>query len=131
MLTPKLVEKLIDILDKNKIEVFDHYSLEDGSYVILVDHTILVYDEQANVLSVSFQVSTDPELVAIFMMSIGSVDVKVELTECFHYAGENKLLTGEEARQAFTKNLKDNVVQKFMEEQSQLHVLSSSECYRA
>lgn len=131
MLTPKLVEKLIDILTKNKIEVFDHYSLEDGSYVILVEHTILVYDEQTHVLSVSFHVSAEPEFVAIFIMSIGSVDVKVEVTECFHYVSEGNFLTGEEARKVFTKTLQDNVVQKFIEEQTQIHALSSSKCYRA
>lgn len=131
MLTPKIVKELICVLDKNKIEVSDHYSLEDGSYVILVEHTILVYDEQTHVLSVSFHVSAEPEFVAIFMMLIGLVDVRVEVAESFLYAAEGKLLTGKEAREKFAKNLKDNVVQKFIEEQTQIHALSSSKCYRA
>jgi len=117
---------ILDKLDEYGILLYNHYASEKGNYVILVDRSIIIYNDELKEARVSFHVSTTPSHSASFVLILKEIEELNDVTvmEVFVY-DKDMLLSGDEATDHYERKRIEDTITKFMEEQQALYMLAS------
>jgi hypothetical protein len=109
-----LVEKVIQKLDEYDITIFDHYEIENNEHTFIVEDMLIIIHENMRI-SVSFQVSTKPEIVANDILILNEIkEIKhISIMESFAFTSEKKMVSGKQAYDLFKKTMKSDIIQDF------------------
>ena len=125
-----LVEKIEQKLDEYDIEIFDKYEVEN-EYTLIVEDMILFVNGKDSI-SVAFQVSTKPEVVASNMGILYEIKEikKLAIMESFVITKGQEFVSGEEAYNLFNKTIEHKIIRDFETEKYYKMVLLSSKGYQ-
>ena len=126
------IDKIVDSLTKENIEIADQYTFDENKNVIFTDYSILHYDSLSKVLSISFNVSASPDVVSKQMLLLKRIrGIKLEVVESFWYDEKYEMISGEKAYKEFNKDLTNKIIEDFVRNQSQIHSLHVNKGYVA
>lgn len=118
------VEKLIDELEYNNIDVYQNYE-SDGCQYIIAKEMIITIENNGKNIGVAFLVGTRPEISARRVLMIQSFFKKASIVIMESYVHDKKkLLTGDEAydymietqaKEALNKVLEDFAIKNYLE----------------
>lgn len=106
-----LVEKVELKLQEYGIQIFDHYEIENDEYTFIVEGMIIVVHKNMKDVSISFQVSTKPEIAANNTLILKEIlEIKnINIMDSFAFTSEKKLVCGEQAYELLQKAIKQGV----------------------
>ena len=115
-----LVEKVELKLYEYDISIFDHYKIENDEYTFIVEDMLIIVHNK-NKISISFQVSTKPEIVANNTLILNEIEEieHISIMESFAFTEDKKLVCGKKAYEMFQETTEHNIIQNF--EQSKYH----------
>jgi len=122
-----VIEKIKNKFLESKVKPVDDYIVKDYHYLIY-DFMIITYSEKTNVVNLSFDVSTRPDLAAFFALELQKVysfdDVKT--MEVYLRDDDGVILSGKTCIKKHQDTLKDKIVNEFVKDQFQTHYLKTT-----
>jgi len=117
------VEQILKKLDEYGFELYNQYS-DENNYYFIIDDMVLCYDDNDEILSVSFKASTKPEKVANNVLILKEIDgIKgLEIMESFIYKGK-EILSGKDAHEYIKKVYGKKEIGKYIKKQNQIQTL--------
>jgi len=124
----KLIDEVLNKLYEYGISVYDQYSLDKDSHVLMTDAFTLFVNTKEKTLSVSFHAATKPEYVANHTLIFNEIEsiVQIDIMESFAYDSDRQVISGDEAFKVVEKQVVDNIKQQ----QSFVSILLKEECYQ-
>lgn len=111
-----LVEKIEQKLCEYGILIFDHYEIENNEYTFIVEDMLIIIHNE-NKISVSFQVSTKPEVVAnntLILNEIKEIE-HISIMESFAFTQDKQLICGKKAHRLFKETTEHNIIQDYQQ----------------
>ncbi len=124
------VDTIINKLKKEDIEVIDCLDEKDF-YVIITPDMNISYFPNDQEIHVSFYVLVPPNVACVYTLILKSIKgiKKVYVNDVFAFSEKGDYIEGEEAFKESKKELKNKIINEFMKEQFERHMLYSHECY--
>ncbi len=124
-----LVDNIMKTFKEYDQNILEHYYDEvEGFYTIHCDHAIVLCYDEGKIVKVSFHVSTRPDESASIILILNSIDEidEISLMEIHSYTKDLKImLSGDEAITTQKEKEKDRIINEFMKEQRELHILAN------
>ena len=126
-LSEKFKEKLFEF----NFGIISGYSIDKTKeYMIITDDMILAVNDQDNTVSIAFEATTQPDIVAKRMIILSEVEGthNMSIMESFVFE-KNQLVTGEDATIIAKKRLGRDVVNEFLKSQVYTEIIQSEKCF--
>ena len=124
-----MVEQVKLKLEEYNIDIFDYYKIENNDYVFIVENMVIIVHENMKDTSVSFQVSTTPEVVAnniLILKEIIEIE-RINIMEVFAFTNEKQIVCGKKAYKLFHKSIKDDVATDIEQNRMYQNILLTSD----
>lgn len=125
-----LVEKVEHKLYEYDIPIFDHYEIENNEYTFVVEDMLIIVHNETKI-SISFQVSTKPEVVAnntLILNEIEEIEF-ISIMESFAFTTDRKLVSGKQAYELFQETMEHNIIQDYQQNKYYEMILMSTKGY--
>jgi len=130
----KLISEVENKLTEYGISIYDHHPIENGEYVFLAEDMIIYAREKDNSMTVAFQATTKPDVVAnntLLLLEIDSL-VDIDISDSFIFDENKKLIFGSEAFNLIKQSIKIEAMKKASEDRIYEEILiktdNCSEC---
>lgn len=124
-----MIGRIVSKLSEYGLEVFEHHYTDknETEYVLMVEKMILVYNPIEKSLQIAFLVSVLPHEAARWTLILKSVKglKKVGIMEPFIFDTKDGLLSGDQAVEVLEKYRKEDIINKFVQEQEYIYMLYS------
>lgn len=126
-----LVEKIELKLEEYGIEIFDQYGIENNDYVFIVSDMLIVVHNNSKEISISFQVSTKPEIAVNNTLILEEIiDIKkINVLESFAFTNEHKIVCGKKAYDLLHKCIKENIIYDLEQKRMYQNILITTKGY--
>ena len=106
-----LVEKIELKLEEYGIAIFDRYEIENNDYVFIVEDMFIIVHKNMKDISISFQVSTKPDVVASNILILKEIKYikNINIMEVFAFTDEKRLYVVEK-HMIYFKNLLNRIL---------------------
>ena len=107
-----LVEKIELKLEEYGIAIFDRYEIENNDYVFIVEDMFIIVHKNMKDISISFQVSTKPDVVASNILILKEIKYikNINIMEVFAFTDEKTIVCGRKAYDLFQKSIKQDII---------------------
>jgi len=125
--TCELIDKIKEVLKEHKITTFTNYKSGDKFYLV-TDFMIIIYSEKDQVVDIAFHIATRSDIASFFTLILTDFDeIKdINIMEVYTRNDKGIVLTGEECIKKHQEDIKNGIIDTFIEEQIQLHCLKTS-----
>jgi len=105
-----LIEKIKLKLEEYGIEIFDHYKLENNDYLFIVQDMLIMCHKKDDI-SISFQVSTKPEIAANNILLLEEIKQlkNIFIMESFAFDTKGEIMCGDKAYELLEDNIKERI----------------------
>jgi len=125
--TCDLIDKVKEVLKEHKVTTLNSYKLKDKFYLI-TDFMIITYLEKDQLIDIAFHIATRPDISSFFTLILTDFnEIKdINIMEVFIKDEHGNVLTGSKCIEEHQKNVKDEIIKDFIENQIQMHYLQTS-----
>ena len=105
-------------LDEYGLEIYDKYLMSDKEYehFYFVQDMILIVNEKDNIISVSFQATTKPDIIATSLLILKEIESlkDIDVMESFIVTGDDDFLFGDSAYEKVNEVMVKQGVRQYM-----------------
>jgi len=128
----KLISEVEGKLVEYDINIYDHHPIENGEYVFVAEDMIIYAREKDNSITVAFQATTKPDVVANNILLLLEIDslVDIDITDSFIFDENKKLIFGNEAFDLIKQSVKMATIKDFsMKKELEDILLNTENCH--
>ena len=125
----KLISEVEAKLNEYGINIYDQHPIENGEYVFLVEDMIISTKEKDKSMTVAFQATTRPEIVANNMLLLLEIDslVDIDVSDSFIFDEKKKIIFGDDAFSLIDRAIKMAAIKDFSMNKVYEDILRNSE----
>ncbi len=126
-----LIEKIKSKLTEYNIMIFDYYEIENKNYIFIVEDMFIILHNNTRDISVSYQVSTKPEIAAnnlLILLEIKQIK-NVSIMESFAFNSKREMVCGDKAYELLDETIKKDIAYNLEKDRAYIDILMQSEGY--
>lgn len=125
-----MIDKIRDKLTEYDFAIYDQYEIENGEYLFLVDDMLIFVNNELNLMNVSFQATTKPDVVATNILILKEIpellNKNIGIMDSFIFTRENKMVQGDKAFELIEKTIADSAIKQYNVQLTYEHILTNS-----
>lgn len=125
-----MIDKIRDKLTEYDFAIYDQYEIENGEYLFLVDDMLIFVNNELNLMNVSFQATTKPDVVATNILILKEIpellNKNIGIMDSFIFTRENEMVQGDKAFELIEKTIADSAIKQYNVQLTYEHILTNS-----
>lgn len=127
----KLVSEVEEKLVEYGIDIYDHHDIENEEHIFLVEDMIIYARDEEKSISVAFQATTRPDIVAnniLILLEIDKLD-ELDIMESFIFNEKNEMVYGDDAFNLVLQGITSTAIKDFSIDKVYESILKSASCH--
>ena len=127
MLT-KIEKKLLEY----GFDIYDQYKVENEQYLFLVNDMVIFVDIESGDISISFQATTKPDVVANNVLILKEIPdlKKLFIMDSFIFTENRRMVRGDEAYELIKQSVENAAVKEYIQKMTYSSILVNADCHK-
>lgn len=127
----KLVAEVEKKLVEYGIDIYDHHAIENDEYIFLAEDMIIYARDKKKTMSIAFQATTRPDIVANDILILLEIDElnNLDIMESFIFNEKNEMIYGDDAFDLVLQGITNLAIKDFSIDKVYESILRSASCH--